>query len=279
MLAAPDTALGGSGGWTEVIPHRPGVRIEDVDAFTGTLVLSERAEALTRVRVLPLLAGDEPLGGDLLEGGWIIESVESPSSTWLGGNPEPDAPALRFGRTSMKTPSSVLQITLDTRQETLLKQEPVLGDFDPDRYVTSREWASAPDGTRVPLSVLRRKDVELPAPVLLYGYGAYEISIDPTFSPHRLSLCDRGVVFAIAHVRGGGEMGRAWYEAAAWSTRPTPSRTSSPAPAISSMPASPGRDRWPGGAAPPAGSSSVPSPTRRRTCSGRWWPKCPSSTA
>lgn len=212
VLAAPDTALGGSGGWTEVIPHRPGVRIEDVDAFTGTLVLSERAEALTRVRVLPLLAGDEPLGGDLLEGGWIIESVESPSSTWLGGNPEPDAPALRFGRTSMKTPSSVLQITLDTRQETLLKQEPVLGDFDPDRYVTSREWASAPDGTRVPLSVLRRKDVELPAPVLLYGYGAYEISIDPTFSPHRLSLCDRGVVFAIAHVRGGGEMGRAWYD-------------------------------------------------------------------
>jgi oligopeptidase B len=119
---------------------------------------------------------------------------------------------LRFGRTSLVTPSSVLQITLDERQETLLKQEPVLGDFDSSRYVTYREWAVAPDGTRVPISVVHRKDLELPAPVMLYGYGAYEISIDPTFSPLRLSLYDRGVVMAIAHVRGGGEMGRAWYE-------------------------------------------------------------------
>ena len=110
------------------------------------------------------------------------------------------------------TPSSVLQITLDEREETLLKQEPVLGDFDSGRYTTYREWAVAPDGTRVPISVVHRKDLELPAPCVLYGYGAYEISIDPTFSPHRLSLYDRGVVFAIAHVRGGGEMGRAWYE-------------------------------------------------------------------
>ncbi len=106
----------------------------------------------------------------------------------------------------------MLQITLAGREETLLKQEPVLGDFDPARYVTYREWAVAPDGTRVPLSVVHRRGLELPAPCLLYGYGAYEISIDPAFSHHRLSLLDRGVVFAIAHVRGGGEMGRAWYE-------------------------------------------------------------------
>ena len=212
VLAAPDRdALGAAASYREVIPHRPGTRIEDVDAFAGALVLSERAEAQPRVRVLPLPESG-PFAADLLQSSWVVPSIESPSSTWLGANPEPDAPALRIGRTSLVTPSSVLQITLDEREETLLKQEPVLGDFDPDRYTTYREWAVAPDGTRVPLSVVHRKDLELPAPCLIYGYGAYEISIDPSFSPHRLSLLDRGVVFAIAHVRGGGEMGRAWYE-------------------------------------------------------------------
>ena len=215
VLAAPDDALGAAtaaAAWREVIPHRPGTRIEDVDAFARALVLSERAEAQPRVHVLPLPDQDDPFATDLLQSGWVVPSIESPSSTWLGANPEPDAPALRIGRMSLVTPSSVLQITLDERQETLLKQEPVLGDFDPARYTTYREWAVAPDGTRVPLSVVHRKDIELPAPCLLYGYGAYEISIDPSFSPHRLSLLDRGMVFAIAHVRGGGEMGRAWYE-------------------------------------------------------------------
>jgi oligopeptidase B len=112
----------------------------------------------------------------------------------------------------MVTPSSVLQIDLATRTETLLKQEVVLGDFDPGLYTSSRQWATAGDGTQIPISVVHRKDLALPAPCLLYGYGAYEISIDPAFSHHRLSLLDRGVVFAIAHVRGGGEMGRSWYE-------------------------------------------------------------------
>jgi oligopeptidase B len=207
--------------WREIVPHRPGVRVEDVDAFAGALVLSERSEAQTFVRVLPLRTpgqdGDkvDPFGddGDLLSSGWIVPSIDSPSSTWLGPNPEPDQPALRIGRTSMVTPSSVLQVDLSGRNETLLKQEPVLGDFDPARYVTSREWAEADDGTRVPISVVHRRDTALPAPCVLYGYGAYEISIDPAFSHHRLSLLDRGVVFAVAHVRGGGEMGRAWYEA------------------------------------------------------------------
>jgi oligopeptidase B len=216
VLAAPDgvalAAPARSAAWREVIPHRPGTRIEDVDAFGRALVLSERAEAQTQVHVLPLPAGEDPFADDLLQGGWIVPSIESPASTWLGANPEPDAPALRTGRMSLVTPSSVLQITLDDREETLLKQEPVLGDFDPSRYTTYREWAVAPDGTRVPLSVVHRKDLQLPAPMVLYGYGAYEMSIDPSFSPHRLSLYDRGVAFAIAHVRGGGEMGRAWYE-------------------------------------------------------------------
>ncbi len=223
VLAAPDTELGHAESWREVVPHRPGVRIEDVDAFSTVLVLSERAEAETRVRVLPLLGAggagpadgtqnDNPFGDDLLASGWVIPSADSPSSSWLGANPEPDAPVLRIGRTTMVTPSSVLQISLADRAETLLKQEPVLGDFDPALYTSSREWAVAPDATLVPISIVRRKDLALPAPCVLYGYGAYEVSIDPAFSHHRLSLLDRGIVFAIAHVRGGGEMGRAWYE-------------------------------------------------------------------
>jgi oligopeptidase B len=215
VVAAPDSALGDSGGWREVVPHRPGVRVEDVDAFSGALVLSERAEAETRVRVVPLRRDGEPFGdagSDLVSSGWIVTSSDTPATTWVGANPEPDSPVLRVGRTSLVTPSSVLQIDLDSHEETLLKQEPVLGGFDPSLYVSSRQWADAPDGVRVPISLVHRRDVTLPAPCVLYGYGAYEVSIDPAFSHHRLSLLDRGVVFAIAHVRGGGEMGRAWYE-------------------------------------------------------------------
>jgi oligopeptidase B len=212
VLAAADDAVGAEEGWHEIVPHRPGVRIEDIDAFTDVLVLSERSEAETFVRVVPLQAGDDPLTGDLLSDSWIVPSTESPSSSWLGPNPEPSVTSLRFGRTSMVTPTSVLQIALGTRTETLLKQEPVLGDFDPARYVTQRIWADADDGTRVPISLVHKRGLDLPAPCLLYGYGAYEHSIDPTFSSHRLSLLDRGMVYAVAHVRGGGEMGRAWYE-------------------------------------------------------------------
>ncbi len=227
VVAAADDDIGDiaetedAGRWRAVVPHRPGVRVEDLDAFAGALVLSERTEAQTQVRMLALrhagtgtAAGTgDPFGDDLLAGGWIVPSIDSPSTTWVGANPEPDSPVLRIGRTSMVTPSSVLQIDLTSREETLLKQEPVLGGFDPASYVTFREWATGEDGTRVPISVVHRHDLTLPAPCLLYGYGAYEISIDPSFSHHRLSLLDRGVVFAIAHVRGGGELGRSWYEA------------------------------------------------------------------
>jgi oligopeptidase B len=212
LIAAPDQDLGTTREWREIVPHRPGVRVEDVDAFSDVLVLSERADAETWVRVLPLAAGPDPWAVDLLAASWLVPSTESPSSTWLGANPEPELTSLRFGRTSMVTPSSVVQMNLDTRLETLLKQEPVLGDFDPGRYSTSRVWAEAPDGTRVPISLVHKKGLALPAPCLLYGYGAYEHSIDPSFSAHRLSLLDRGMVYAVAHVRGGGEMGRAWYE-------------------------------------------------------------------
>ncbi|HVA07497.1 MAG TPA: S9 family peptidase [Acidimicrobiales bacterium] len=211
VLGIPDDL---SAAPTEVIAHRPGVRIEDVQAFTDTLVLSERANAETSVRIVPL--GQSARGalpsGDLITQSWAIPSAESPSSTWLGANLEPELTSIRFGRTSMVTPTSVLQVSMATRDETLLKQEPVLGGFDPARYTTFRTWATADDGTRVPVSVVHAKETGFPAPCLLYGYGAYELSTDPGFSHHRLSLLDRGLVFAIAHVRGGGEMGRAWYE-------------------------------------------------------------------
>ena len=231
VVAAADDDIGGdlsedtagTGVWRDLVPHRPGVRIEDLDAFAGAIVLSERAEAETHVRVLPLRragpddSDDDPFGDSdgLLQNGWIVPSIDSPSTTWVGANPEPDALSLRIGRTSMVTSPSVLQINLadDEHGETLLKQEPVLGGFDPAAYTTYREWATGEDGVRVPISVVHRCDVTLPAPCVLYGYGAYEMSIDPSFSHHRVSLLDRHVVFAIAHVRGGGEMGRAWYEA------------------------------------------------------------------
>jgi len=212
VLAAPDGALGSVGGWQEVVRHRPGVRVEDVDAFSNLLVLSERSDAETFLRVVPLAGGTDPWAGDRLSTSWIVPATESPSSSWLGANPEAEVTSIRVGRTSMVTPSSVLLIALDSGAETLLKQEPVLGDFDPEHYTTVRVWAEADDGVRVPISLVHRRGLELPAPCLLYGYGAYEHSIDPTFSPHRLSLLDRGAVYAVAHVRGGGEMGRAWYE-------------------------------------------------------------------
>jgi oligopeptidase B len=211
VIAAPDAEFSGLAAWREIVPARPGVRIEDIDAFSNALVLSERANAETRVRVIPL-EGADPFGSDLLAASWTVDSIESPSTTWSGANAEPVLTSLRIGRTSLITPSSVLQVDPATRQETLLKQEPVLGTFASGDYTTSRQWAVARDGTRVPISLVHQRDLQLPAPCLLYGYGAYEISTDPAFSHHRLSLLDRGVVFAIAHVRGGGEMGRAWYE-------------------------------------------------------------------
>jgi oligopeptidase B len=132
---------------------------------------------------------------------------------WLGANPDYDTPVVRYGYTSLVTPPSAYDYDVRTRASTLVKQQPVVG-YDPAGYETRRLWATATDGTRVPISVVWRRDVEAtrPNPLLLYGYGSYEVSIDPTFSSARVSLLDRGVVFAIAHVRGGGELGREWYE-------------------------------------------------------------------
>ncbi len=198
--------------WTELIPHRPGIRLEGVEVFDRYLACYERVDGTPRIRVHHIAgAGDlrEPLGG-----GWLVDCPEMPSASWGGPNPEHDSAVLRYGYSSLVTPRSDYDLDLDTRQAVQRKRQPVLGGYDPAGFLTERLWTEAGDGVKVPISVVRRRDVPLDgtAPCLLYGYGAYEISIDPVFSSLRLSLLERGFVFAIAHVRGGGELGRAWYE-------------------------------------------------------------------
>ena len=203
LMEAP-VATPGRAHWTEVVGHRPDVKLEGVEEFAGHLVLCERAEGIARLAVRRLADGDTH----------VVDQPEAVSTAWVEANWELDTAVLRLGYSSLVTPRSVVDYDMVTRTRTLLKQQPVLGGFDPARYRSQRLWATAVDGTRVPISLVHRHDVapDGTAPALLYGYGSYEISIDPTFSSLRLSLLDRGVVFAIAHVRGGGELGRAWYE-------------------------------------------------------------------
>lgn len=190
-----------------LVPHDPEVRIEDVDAFAGQLVLSYRREALPRLSIAQLGVTGTP---EFVE----VSFDEELYSAGLGGNPEWAAPRLRIGYTSFINPTEVFDLDVATGGRTLLKRQQVLGNFNPADYEQYRDWATASDGTRIPLSVIRRREhADGPAPTLLYGYGSYESSNDPGFSISRLSLLDRGVVFVVAHIRGGGEMGRHWYEA------------------------------------------------------------------
>jgi oligopeptidase B len=193
----------GRANWQEVIAHRDDVKLSSVSAFVDHLVISERVNATTQVRVRRLSDGEEH----------VISQPEAVGTVSGGANPEFDTHVYRYGYQSMRTPSSVFSYDLDTRQRELLKQQPVLGDFDPGRYTTERLWATADDGVRVPMTVVYRTGLvrDGSAPALLYGYGSYEASMDPYFSSIRLSLLDRGFTFAIAHIRGGGEMGRRWY--------------------------------------------------------------------
>ena len=182
------------------------MRLDSVDAFEGHLVVSYRSEALPRIQLWPVYA----------DGGYgHPEDITFDSelmSAGLSGNPNWSSPKLRVGATSFVIPVRIYDIDLATGERTLLREQPVLGDYHPDEYVERRDWAVAPDGARVPISIVHRTGVPYPAPTLLYGYGAYESCEDPRFSIARLSLLDRGMVFAVAHVRGGGELGRPWYE-------------------------------------------------------------------
>jgi oligopeptidase B len=190
--------------WRELIPHRDDVYLGDFDLFNDYLVMEERARGLTQIRVVPWSGS----------GAHYLEFAEPAYRADLGVNLELDTKIVRFGYTSMKTPQSIYDYDMATRQRTLLKQEEVLGGFNPDDYVTERLYAPASDGTEIPLSLLYRKGLKKDGmnPTLLYGYGSYGASIDAAFASPRLSLVDRGFVFAIAHIRGGQELGRRWYD-------------------------------------------------------------------
>jgi oligopeptidase B len=212
LATAPLPGNGDTTAWTPLVPHSPGTRLLGMDAFADYTVVYFRRAGLTGLRVLPASATSG-------EAGWDIAFPEPLYTAGPGANAEFTTTTFRLGYTSMVTPGSVYDCDLATGELTLLKQHPVLPSpsgvaYDPADYEQHREWAVAPDGTRVPVSIVCKKGTprDGSAPCLLYGYGSYEHSIDPGMSIPRLSLLDRGFVFAIAHVRGGGEMGRSWYD-------------------------------------------------------------------
>ncbi|PYO88427.1 MAG: oligopeptidase B [Gemmatimonadetes bacterium] len=188
--------------WEEVIAHRPDVLLEDFEFFRNYLVLSERKDGLVQLRVRPWSGRGE----------YYLDFGEPAYLAFVSTNREFDTPLLRYVYTSLTTPSSTYDYDMRTKQKTLLKRDQILAGFDPANYVTERFYTTARDGARVPVSLVYKKGISRPAPLLLTGYGSYGSSSDPTFSSDRLSLLDRGFAFAIAHIRGGSEMGRAWYE-------------------------------------------------------------------
>ncbi len=190
--------------WTEVIPHRPDVKLDGVDAFRDHLAIYEREGGLRRLRIRRLPDGRQ----------YDVEFREPVYTFFPTGNQEFDTTTLRYSYTSLVTPRSVFDFDMNTRARVLKKQDEVLGGYDPSRYQSERLLATAKDGTPVPISLVYRKGMVRNGrtPTLLYGYGSYGASMDPYFSSNRVSLLDRGFIFAIAHIRGGGEMGRPWYE-------------------------------------------------------------------
>ncbi len=203
LMAAP-IAKPGRENWVEVIAHRPDVKIDDVDAFADHLVIYERQAGLRRMRIRELRGGNE-------------HHVEFPEPVYTfsaNDNEEFNTPHIRFTYTSLVTPPSVFDYGMNNRTRELKKQEEVLGGYDPSQYQCERLHARAPDGTSIPISLMYKKGMVRDGtnPTLLYGYGSYGASSEPRFNSNRLSLLDRGFVFAMGHIRGGGEMGRSWYE-------------------------------------------------------------------
>ncbi len=193
-----------SADWKDWIAHDPQVFIEGVEMFDGFAAIDERSGGLERVRVLKADGSHD-----------YVKTDESAYSMGLDVNAEPDTEWLRYSYTSLTTPATTYEINVRTGERRLLKQQPVLGGFDQTRYATERVWVQARDGTRVPVSIVHRKDFQRDGTgaVLQYGYGSYGASMDPAFNSSIVSLLDRGMVYALAHIRGGQEMGREWYDA------------------------------------------------------------------
>ncbi|MBN2247027.1 MAG: S9 family peptidase, partial [Candidatus Aminicenantes bacterium] len=190
--------------WEEIIPHREDVLLQNFEIFKEFLVLSERKSGLTELRVKKWEDASD----------YYIDFGEETYSAYISINPDFDTEMLRYNYSSLTTPSSVYDYNMNTQEKILLKQQEVLGDFSPENYHAERLYATARDGVKVPISLVYRRDLEKNGdnPLLLYGYGSYGASMNPGFSSDRLSLLDRGFVYALAHIRGGQEMGRDWYE-------------------------------------------------------------------
>ena len=205
IMQAPIDALCDRSRWQDLIPHREDTFIEEFDVFERMLALGVRSEALRKIRIYPLTPDAEP---------FFIASDEPAYSMALSINPSLDTDTVRYSYASLTTPTTVYDYDARTGKRTLLKRDPVLGDFNPENYATELVFAPARDGKRIPVSLAYRKGFarDGSAPLLQYAYGAYGLSIDPYFSAARLSLLDRGFVYAIAHVRGGQELGRPWYD-------------------------------------------------------------------
>jgi oligopeptidase B len=197
--------------WREVLGNRPKVMLSGLEAFRTHLVLVEREDGLPYLRIIDLTR-ETPTAQAASK---RIEFTEPAYNATLGNNPEFDTTFVRFQYESMVTPRSVYDYHVRSSRQALRKQQAVLGGYDSGRYVSERLHANAPDGTAVPISLVRRKDTirDGSAPLLLYGYGSYGLSMPVTFSSNRLSLLDRGFVYAIAHIRGGGELGKPWHDA------------------------------------------------------------------
>jgi oligopeptidase B len=188
--------------WVEALPHRSDVMLEEIYCFAQHRVIAEREDGLVRLRVT-----------DLRDDRWHrIEFAEPVYTASIGTNRTFETPTLRYAYQSFTTPPSIYDYDMDGRVATLRKRVEVRGGYDPERYESLRLHAIAPDGTAIPISLVHRKDLALPSALLLYAYGAYGLPLSASFNSNRFSLLDRGVVFAIAHVRGGGELGKAWHD-------------------------------------------------------------------
>lgn len=191
--------------WVDLIPHREDVLLEGIDIFKDYLVVEERSNGLNKIQIRPWSGGEA----------YYLPFESETYTAYSTTNPDFDTDILRFSYQSLKTPSSVIDFNMKTKEKTVLKEQEVLGGkFNKDNYEEKRVWAIAGDGTKVPISMVYKKGIRLDGsnPLLQYAYGSYGSSMDPWFSSTRLSLLDRGFIFAIAHIRGGEDLGRQWYE-------------------------------------------------------------------
>ena len=191
--------------WKDLIPHRKDVLVEDIDIFKDYLVVSERTNGLSKIRIMPWSGKDEYYLA------FEIETYTASPTT----NVDFDTDILRYSYQSMGTPSSIIDFNMKTKTKVVMKEQQVLGGkFDKNNYTEERIWATATDGTKVPMSIVYKKGMKKDGknPLLLYAYGSYGANMDPYFSSTRLTLLDRGFIYAIAHIRGGEELGREWYE-------------------------------------------------------------------